>query len=120
MNVRRTRLITGLILLTYLTTQLINHSLGLISLDAMEWGRDWFLALWRNPVGTTALYGSLLIHFGLALWSLYQRHHLRMPWWEALQLLLGLTIPPLLTVHAVGTRLAHEWFGVNDSYGLLV
>jgi len=120
MNVRRTRLVTGLVLLTYLATHLMNHSLGLISLDAMEWGRGWFLALWRNPVGTTALYGSLLIHFGLALWSLYQRRHLRIPLWEGLQLLLGLTIPPLLTVHAVGTRLTHEWFGVNDSYSLLV
>ena len=120
MNVRRTRLVTGLVLLTYLATHLMNHSLGLISLDAMEWGRGWFLALWRNPVGTTALYGSLLTHFGLALWSLYQRRHLRIPLWEGLQLLLGLTIPPLLTVHAVGTRLTHEWFGVNDSYSLLV
>jgi adenylate cyclase len=120
MNVRRTRLVTGLVLLTYLATHLLNHSLGLISLEAMEWGRGWFLALWRNPVGTTALYGSLLIHFGLALWSLYQRRHLRIPLWEGLQLLLGLTIPPLLTVHAVGTRLTHEWFGVNDSYSLVV
>ena len=120
MNVRRTRLVTGLVLLTYLATHLMNHSLGLISLDAMEWGRGWFLALWRNPVGTTALYGSLLTHFGLALWSLYQRRHLRIPLWEGLQLLLGLTIPPLLTVHAVGTRLTHEWFGVNDSYNLVV
>ena len=120
MNVRRTRLVTGLVLLAYLATHLMNHSLGLISLDAMEWGRGWFLALWRNPVGTTALYGSLLTHFGLALWSLYQRRHLRIPLWEGLQLLLGLTIPPLLTVHAVGTRLTHEWFGVNDSYNLVV
>ncbi len=120
MNVRRTRLVTGLVLLTYLATHLLNHSLGLISLDAMEWGRSGFLALWRNPIGTSALYGSLLTHFGLALWSLYQRRHLRLPLWEALQLLLGLTIPPLLTVHAVGTRLTHEWFGVNDSYNLVV
>ena len=120
MNVRRTRLITGLILLTYLTTHLLNHSLGLISLDAMEAGRAWFLALWRNPIGTTALYGSLLTHFGLALWAIYQRHHLRMPLWEALQLTLGLCIPPLLAVHFVGTRLTYEWYGVEDSYAKIV
>jgi adenylate cyclase len=120
MNVRRTRLITGLVLLTYLTTHLMNHSLGLISLDAMEAGRVWFLALWRNPVGTTALYGSLLIHFGLALWAIYQRHHLRMPLWEALQLTMGLCIPPLLAVHFVGTRLTYEWYGVEDSYAKIV
>ncbi|HYT57944.1 MAG TPA: adenylate/guanylate cyclase domain-containing protein [Verrucomicrobiae bacterium] len=120
MNVRRTRLVTGLILLTYLTTHFVNHSLGLISLGAMEAGRAWFLALWRNPVGTTALYSSLLIHFGLALWAIYQRHHLRMPLWEALQLTLGLCIPPLLAVHFVGTRLTYEWYGVEDSYAKIV
>ena len=39
------RLTTGLILLTYVTTHLANHSLGLISLGAMEAGREWFLTL---------------------------------------------------------------------------
>ena len=120
MNIRRTRLTTGLILLTYLATHLINHSLGLISLEAMEAGRVWFLALWRNPVGTTALYAALLTHFGLALWAIYQRHHLRMRLWEALQLTLGLCIPPLLAVHFVGTRLTYEWYGVEDSYAKIV
>ena len=120
MNVRRTRLVTGLILLSYLSTHLLNHALGLISLDAMNDGRVWFLALWRNPAGTALLYTSLLTHFSLALWSLYQRRHLRIPLWEALQLTLGLSIPPLLSLHFVGTRMQHEWFGVDDSYSLLV
>jgi adenylate cyclase len=120
MNVRRTRLVTGSILFSYLTTHLLNHALGLISLDAMEAGRVWFLALWRNPVGTTVFYGSLLVHFSLALWAIYQRHHLRMPLMEALQLLLGLCIPPLLAVHFVGTRLGYEWYGVEDLYAKTV
>jgi adenylate cyclase len=120
MNVRRTRLVTGLILLTYLSTHLLNHALGLISLDAMEWGRQWFLLLWRNPLGTVALYGALLTHLALAIWALYQRRHLRLSFWEALQLLLGLTIPALLSIHIVGTRLTHEYFGVDDSYTLMV
>ncbi len=120
MKVRRTRLITGLVLFTYLSTHLLNHSLGLISLDAMEAGRVWFLALWRSPLGTIALHGALLAHFALALWALYQRHHLRMPLGEALQLILGLCIPPLLAVHFVGTRLSYEWYGVEDSYAKIV
>ena len=99
---------------------MLNHALGLISLDAMNDGRVWFLALWRNPAGTALLYTSLLTHFSLALWSLYQRRHLRIPLWEALQLTLGLSIPPLLSLHFVGTRMQHEWFGVDDSYSLLV
>jgi adenylate cyclase len=120
MNVRRLRLVTGLTLLTYLATHLINHALGLISLDAMETGRVLFTALWRNPIATAALYTAFLVHFGLALWSLYQRQHLRMPLWEALQLTLGLCIPLLLALHFVGTRLAHEWYGVEDTYTKIV
>jgi len=120
MNIRRVRLITGLTLFTYLATHLLNHALGLISLDAMEAGRAWFLAFWRNPLATVALYASFLVHFSLALWALYQRHHLRMPLWEGLQLALGLCIPLLLAVHFAGTRLAHEWYGVQDTYSKIV
>jgi adenylate cyclase len=43
-----------------------------------------------------------------------------MPLAEILQLLFGLTIPVLLSIHIVGTRLTHEFYGVNDSYTLLV
>jgi adenylate cyclase len=117
---RRLRLTTGLILFAYLATHLLNHALGLVSLEAMEQGRRWFLALWRNPVGTAALYGALLTHFALALLSVYRRRHLRMPAWEATQLLLGLTIPALLVPHAVGTRGAHELAGTEDSYTLVL
>ena len=120
MNIRRTRIVTGLVLFTYLTTHLLNHSLGLISLDAMEAGREWFLALWRNPLSTALLYGSLLTHFTLALYALYQRRHLRIPFWEALQLTLGLSIPLFLALHFVGTRMAYEWYGVEDSYAKTV
>ena len=70
---RRVRLTTGLVLFTYVSTHLINHALGLFGLGAMEAGREVFLAIWRNPVGIVALYGSLAIHLALALWSLYQR-----------------------------------------------
>jgi adenylate cyclase len=118
--VRPVRLGTGLVLLSYVFTHLANHALGLISLEAMEAGRVWFLAVWRGPVGSIALYGALSVHFALALWSLYQRRHFRMPAWEAVQLLLGLAIPPLLASHVVWTRLAHEWLQTMDSYTLMV
>ena len=44
MTIRRIRLVSGLVLLTYLATHFINHALGLISLEAMEAGRTWFIA----------------------------------------------------------------------------
>src|ERR1051325_3935211 len=120
MNVRRVRIVTGLVLFTYLTTHLLNHSLGLISLEAMEAGRLWFLALWRNPLGTAAFYGALLTHFALALYAIYQRRHLRMPLGEGLQLALGLCIPLILATHFVGTRLAYESYSIQDLYAKVV
>jgi adenylate cyclase len=120
MIIRRIRLASGLVLLTYLATHFINHALGLISLDAMEAGRIWFLAFWRGPLATTTLYGALATHLALAFYALYRRRHLRIPLWEVLQLILGLTIPLFLAVHIAGTRLAHEMFDVRDSYALIV
>jgi len=118
--IRRIRLWSGLILFCYLVTHLTNSALGLISLEAMESGRVWFLGLWRNTLGTIVLYGSLSVHVTLALWSLYQRHHFRMPFWEAFQMILGLAVPPLLITHIVGTRLATEWFDTTDSYTAMI
>jgi adenylate cyclase len=118
--VRQLRLASGLVLLAYLATHFANHALGLVSLDQMEDGREWFLLLWRNPLGTAALYAALGLHALLAFWSLYRRRHLRMPAWEAAQLVLGLAIPPLLVSHIVGTRLAHVTFDVTDSYARTV
>jgi len=112
----RLRLWSGCVLFVYVTLHLANHALGLVSLDAMDAGRVWFVALWRNPLGTAVLYTAFVIHPLNALWSIYRRRTLRMPAWEATQLLLGLTIPALLASHFVGTRLAHDWYGQEDNY----
>jgi len=116
---RRLRLLTGLILFAYVTTHFINHALGLVSLDAMEAGRYWFLGFWRSSIGTVLLYGSLLVHIGLAFRALYERRTLRMPLWEAAQLALGLCVPPLLMGHVFGTRITWELYGVEDAYSRL-
>jgi adenylate cyclase len=118
--IRPLRLWCGLILFTYLVTHFSNHALGLISLGAMEAGRLWFLPLWRNPVGETALFGALLAHWLLGLWLIYRRRTLRMPAWEATQIVLGLSVPPLLAYHFAGTRLANAMFGTEDLYTRVV
>ncbi len=113
---RTSRTWSGVVLLAYITSHLVNHALGLISLEAMEAGRGWFLALWRNPPGTVLLYGSLSVHMALALYALYARRTLRMRAWEAAQLLLGLAIPVFLAEHIIGTRILHEIYGATDAY----
>lgn len=113
---QRLRLVSGLALFSYVLTHLLNHSLGLFSLETADWGRTWFVGFWRHPVGTTLLYGSLLTHFSLVLWAIYQRRHLRLPRWEIVRIVLGISIPYFLLQHAAGTRLAHEIAGIEDNY----
>ena len=120
MTIRRLRLISGLTLFVFLATHLINHALGLVSLGALEAGREVFLALWRNLPATLWLYGALTLHAGLALWALYQRRRLALPPWEWAQLLFGLAIPLLAVQHVFGTRVAHELLGTRDSYAYVL
>ncbi|MBB3066292.1 adenylate/guanylate cyclase domain-containing protein [Limibacillus halophilus] len=119
-SLRRLRLVTGLILFTYISGHLINHAMGLAGLFAMENLRELLQGLWRSLPGTILLYGSLVIHLLLAFWAIYKRRRLRMPVSEWAQLLLGLTIPPLLAAHLFGTRLAVELYDLETSYGTLL
>ena len=115
--IRRLRLGSGLILFAYVTTHLLNHAVGLVSLEALEYARGWFLGFWAPKPVSAVLYGALLVHFLLALWAIYQRRRLvRMPPLEATQLTLGLFIVPLLAQHVIGTRLAFEIFDAQDPY----
>src|SRR4030095_6470472 len=118
--VRRLRLGAAFVLLAYLILHFANHALGLVSLNAMETGRWWFLALWRSAPGAVALYGAIVVPGGLALWLLYERRTLRMPAWEAAQYALGLVLPPLLVAHVVGTRIAWWRSGPEDPYSRIL
>ncbi|HEX5079736.1 MAG TPA: adenylate/guanylate cyclase domain-containing protein, partial [Geminicoccaceae bacterium] len=116
----RLRLASGLVLLTYVTSHLINHALGIVSLAAMERCLALFSAVWRSLPGGVLLYGALLTHVGLALERLWRRRSLKMPAWEALQILLGLLIPFWLVVHVIGTRGLYQLAGVDDSYAYVL
>ncbi|HBK78914.1 MAG TPA: adenylate/guanylate cyclase domain-containing protein [Nitrospinae bacterium] len=118
--IRNIRLASGLALFAYVTTHLLNHTLGLVSLEAMERGRVWFLLIWRNPLGTLLLYGALTVHFALAVGAVYERRRLAMRLSEIIQLAFGISIPLLLASHAAGTRMAHEIAGTNDSYAYVL
>ncbi|MEM9627111.1 MAG: adenylate/guanylate cyclase domain-containing protein [Pseudomonadota bacterium] len=112
----RMRIASGLVLMVFVAGHLINHALTLHSLEAVEAGRMVFSMIWRSPPGSIILYGALIAHVLLTLFKIYQRRRMKMPIWEALQIILGLAIPFWLTVHVVGTRGVHEVFGVEDSY----
>ena len=110
------RLGSGLILFAFVLTHLLNHSLGLISLDLMEQVQDWRKMVTRHALGTTVLYGALATHMFLALAKTATRNSLRLPRWELVQLIFGLTIPMLLILHLADTRASNWLINFNDSY----
>ncbi len=113
---RSARWASGLVLWCYVALHLANHASGLVSLDWANALRGGVSALWHSLPGTALLYGAASTHAVLACAAVWQRRSLRMPWLEALRLVLGLCIPLLLVGHFVGTRWAFETTGTAPSY----
>ncbi len=113
---KRLHLLTGASLGLFLLTHFSNHALGLVSVEAMERMRVVFNLIWRSWPGTILLYGSLFVHFLLALESLYRRQTLRMPVREALKIIFGLSFPFLIVGHVVSTRIEWMLTGSGDGY----
>ena len=113
---QRARLISGLILFTFATTHFLNHALGLFDLKTMYEVQQWRWLVTRSWPGSIILASALVTHIVLALDKLSDRMTLRLPTWELVQLILGFSIPFLLLPHIVNTRVAREFFGVNDTY----
>jgi adenylate cyclase len=114
--IRRLRLTSGLVMFVYVTTHLVNHSLGLISVRVMDLALEYIYEYWASPLGGAILYGAFAIHYSLALWALWLRRSLKMPFAEATQLVLGFSIPFMLTDHVLHTRVADKFFGANYGY----
>ncbi|MGF9694605.1 adenylate/guanylate cyclase domain-containing protein [Rhizobium sp. 0TCS1.26] len=119
-RLRRARLVSGLIIYSFLLMHMSNHVFGLMSVEAADDARPIFLFIWRNPLGTTVLYGAFLIHIGLTLRSIYVRRSFVMPKGEALQIILGLAIPVMIIDHILATRVASQLFRLSDSYETVV
>jgi adenylate cyclase len=101
---------------SYLVSHFLNHSLGLISLDAMEEALYWIFRFWTSWPGSIALYGAFLTHFLLALYALWARRTLRLTRTETLQYALGFLVPLMLAEHVVGTRVSDAFFKSNFGY----
>ncbi|MEX3982080.1 hypothetical protein AB4Y45_24220 [Paraburkholderia sp. EG287A] len=113
---RRLQLTSGLVMLTYLFLHLVNHALGIWSLELAGHGLVLALRLWRSTPGTIALYGAASVHFVLALHTIYGRRHWALPPAEWIRLWAGLSLPLLLIRHAVTTRLASSLYGFEPNY----
>ncbi|MCC8400632.1 hypothetical protein LJ655_01770 [Paraburkholderia sp. MMS20-SJTN17] len=117
---RRLQFGSGLVLLVYLFLHLLNHALGIWSLELAGRGLMLALWLWRSAPGTIALYGAAALHFALALRTIYARRHWALPLAEWVRLWAGLSLPLLLIRHAVTTRLASSLYGFEPDYERVV
>jgi adenylate cyclase len=114
--IRKLRLVTGLTLFYYVTSHLLNHSLGNISVPAMEAGMVVQKWLWQGVVGTAIQYSALATHYLLGLWAFYERRHFGWTATEVVQLILGLSIPFLLMNHLYATRISLAVYGTEKGY----
>ena len=111
------RLASGLILFAWLICHYTNHALGLSGLRAMMDGSVWLLRPWQTLPGLILLYGALLAHFCLAIWSLMRRRTWRrLRAYEVVQIIMGLAIPPLVALHVIGVRGLFQMYGFPASY----
>src|SRR6202047_3363683 len=114
--IRRLRLFSGLVMLAYVTMHLLNHAVGLISLEAMENVLWYIFRIWTNRPAQILLYSSFLVHYALALYALWQRRTMRLHASEMSQILLGFAIPLLLVRHVVVTRISDSFFHTDIGY----
>lgn len=112
---RTMRIASGLFLLLFVTSHLLNLSLGLISIEAMDAARPYLSGFWSSPPLGPLLLSSLLVHFLAGLWAIYRRPTLRTNAQDLVQLFSGVLVIPLLAVHAIGVA-SLDFNGVQFGY----
>src|SRR6266403_2944847 len=115
-SVRQIRLGCGLVLFAYLVSHFLNHALGNISMDALADGVYYHAGFWQFLPVAIGFYTAALVHTGLGIWALYERRQFRWKAIEPLQLVLGLSIPALVTTHIAGVRFGQTLFGHEKLY----
>jgi adenylate cyclase len=110
------RLTSALVLLSFVICHLTAHCFLLVSFSIADIAFDVTMTAWRTAAGTALLLAAFLVHYANALWSIYVRQSLRLSPWQWVQIGLGLTIPLLLMIHVIGTRVAESLLDVNPSY----
>jgi len=113
---QRLRLISGLIMFVFVTSHLLNHATGLVSLDFMQECQRFFLGFWTSLPGAIFLSAALLTHLFLVSLKQIQRRTWRMPLLEIVRLFFGLSVLVLLTAHVLGNFVLFRLPGAESSY----
>lgn len=118
---RNVRLLSGLVLMSFVAGHLTNLIIGIHSLAEMEVWRAQLMDPWRTAIGQWLLLGAACVHVALGLYAISARRSLAMSRTDVAQLVLGLLTPPLLLNHVVVTYMADQVTPDFDSaYGMML
>ena len=113
-------IVTGLVMFVFITMHLSNLALGLISVQAMEDWRGALTGVWTTFLPLKILLQvSLVLHFLLALFSLYSRNTLNVPAYDMVQMIAGILIIPLLALHVFGVMALSD-LGLEPTYMIVL
>ena len=120
-TIRVVRLISGLVLMAFVTCHLINLAIGMHSLAALEAWRATLTMPWTRGPGHLLLMLAAVIHVSLGLYAIAARRALTLTKTDAVQLVLGLLTPPLLMAHVVAMYTANQVSpGFASNYGQIL
>ncbi len=112
---RTARIVSGLYLLAYVTSHLLNLSLGLISIQAMDVARPYLSGFWTGDFSGPFLGLMLLVHYLIGLWTIFRKPVLNGTTQDMLQVLTGVFVIPLLATHVIGVSMLGD-VGVDLDY----
>jgi len=104
------------VLMAYATSHLLNHALGLISLEAMVAAKRTLFVVWHAGPGTWLLMAALAVHVALAVQLVARRLGRGLAPWQWVQLGLGVVIPLALAQHIAGTALLEARIDADMTY----
>ena len=115
-HIRRVRVYSGMIIFAYVSVHLLNHSLGLISISAMDSFNRYVSAVIKTTLGTTILYSAFLAHSICGFISLFKRRSFKLPARDWAQIIFGLLLPWVLLVHVIANGYSTRVENLNSSY----
>ena len=118
--IRRARMYSGLVIFLYVTVHLVNHSMGLISLEVMEGLRQRVSAFNRNIVVSLTLYGALLVHTLLGFHHLLTRRSFKMSAKDWTQLVTSFALPLVLLPHMFASGYTPRFKDSQTSYKVVL
>ena len=118
--IRRARMYSGLVIFLYVTVHLVNHSTGLISLEAMEGLRQRVSAFNTHIIVTVILYAALLVHALLGFQHLLTRRSFKMSAKDWIQLVTSFILPLALLPHMLASSYAPRFKEAQANYKLVL